>query len=127
MPGATRSITSVTFMSIARRWAKFRRVFRRRLAISLRWPLGPPEWVVSYLASARLLGQRTGELHVALPSDGNDRDFAPEPFTPFYRRSVYQSMRTAADRTLTLLRERIKSLPDEIRGEAEKILTLRSE
>jgi len=90
-------------------------------------PLGPRELVGSYLASARLLGQRTGELHVALASDGNDPDFAPEPFTPFYRRSVYQSMRTAADRTLTLLRERIKSLPDEIRGEGEKILTFRSE
>jgi maltose alpha-D-glucosyltransferase/alpha-amylase len=90
-------------------------------------PLGPRELVGSYLASARLLGQRTGELHVALASDGNDPDFAPEPFTPFYRRSVYQSMRTAADRTLTLLRERIKNLPDEIRGEAEKILTFRSE
>src|SRR5690242_9163219 len=90
-------------------------------------PLGPRELVGSYLASARLLGQRTGELHVALASDGNDPDFAPEPFTPFYRRSVYQSMRTAADRTLTLLRERSKNLPDEIRGEAEKILPLRSE
>jgi len=90
-------------------------------------PLGARELIGSYLASTRLLGQRTGELHVALASDHGDPDFAPEPFTPFYRRSVYQSMRTAADRTLTLLRERSKNLPDEIRGEAEKILPLRSE
>ena len=80
-----------------------------------------------YLASAHLLGQRTGELHVALASDRSDPDFAPEPFTPFYLRSAYQSMRTLADRTLILLRDRVKALPEEARAEAEKILALKNE
>ena len=35
----------------------------------------------SYLSSALLLGQRTGELHRALASDVKDTAFAPEPFT----------------------------------------------
>jgi maltose alpha-D-glucosyltransferase/alpha-amylase len=36
----------------------------------------------AYLDSAKLLGRRTGELHVALASDSSSPAFAPEPFTP---------------------------------------------
>ncbi len=81
----------------------------------------------TYLESVRLLGQRTGEFHVALAADVNDPDFIPEPFTPFYRRSAYQSMRTLADRALALLRDRLKTLPEDVRGEAESILALKSD
>ena len=81
----------------------------------------------TYLESARLLGQRTGELHVALASDPADPDFAPEPFTPFYRRSAYQSMRTLADRALALLRDRLKALPEDARADADKTLALKNE
>jgi maltose alpha-D-glucosyltransferase/alpha-amylase len=49
------------------------------------------EMIGPFLTSANLLGQRTGELHMALASDHQDPDFAPEPFTQFYRRSLYQS------------------------------------
>ena len=56
------------------------------------------ETIGPYLGSAGLLGQRTGELHMALASDRRDPDFTPEAFTPFYRRSLYQSLRTSADR-----------------------------
>ncbi len=81
----------------------------------------------TYVESVRLLGQRTGEFHVALAGEVNDPDFVPEPFTPFYRRSAYQSMRTLADRAIALLRDRLKTLPEEVRGEAESILALKSE
>jgi maltose alpha-D-glucosyltransferase/alpha-amylase len=56
-----------------------------------------------YLEEARLLGQRTGEMHIALAGDPEDAAFAPEPFTLFYQRSLYQSMRNLAGRTLQLL------------------------
>ena len=39
------------------------------------------ELIGTYLRSACLLGQRTGEMHVALASDSKDPAFAPEPFT----------------------------------------------
>ena len=68
------------------------------------------EAIGPYLGSASLLGQRTGELHMALASDRRDPDFTPEPFTPFYRRSLYQSLRTSADRAVTLLRDRLAVL-----------------
>ncbi|HWP59190.1 MAG TPA: maltose alpha-D-glucosyltransferase [Candidatus Acidoferrales bacterium] len=75
----------------------------------------------SYLASAELLGQRTAELHGALASDG-EAAFTPEPFTSFYRRSLYQSMRSLANQALTLLARRVKSLPEEARAGAERVL-----
>ena len=77
-----------------------------------------------YLASARLLGQRTGELHLALASDVKDPAFAPEPYTALYRRSHYQSMRTLADQALSLLEKRLAKLPEELRPEAAKLLKL---
>jgi maltose alpha-D-glucosyltransferase/alpha-amylase len=82
------------------------------------------EAIGSYLESARLLGQRTGELHVALASVAKNPAFSPEPFTAFNRRSLYQSMRTVADQALTLLGNRLRNLPQEVRVDAEKVLSL---
>jgi maltose alpha-D-glucosyltransferase/alpha-amylase len=48
------------------------------------------------LSSAQLLGQRTAELHLALTSAPENPDFAPEPFTSFYQRSIYQYSRNLA-------------------------------
>jgi len=79
-----------------------------------------------FLTSTSLLGQRTGELHMALASDRQDPNFAPEPFTQFYRRSLYQSLRTATDRALTLLGERLTSLPEEARARALILLPLKN-
>jgi maltose alpha-D-glucosyltransferase/alpha-amylase len=78
----------------------------------------------SYLSSALLLGQRTGELHRALASDVKDPAFAPEPFTALYRRSLYQSFRTLADQSLSLLEKRLPGLAEDIRPDAAKILQL---
>ncbi len=46
-----------------------------------------------YRQTARDLGQRTAELHLALASNKVDPAFTPEPFGRLYQRSVYQSMR----------------------------------
>ncbi len=66
----------------------------------------------SYLTNAELLGQRTAEMHLALASRDDVPGFAPEPFTPHYQRSIYQSMRTQIVQTLALLRRRAKDNPD---------------
>lgn len=47
------------------------------------------ELMGSFLCTAELLGQHTAELHIALASDNEHLDFAPEPFSSFYQRSVY--------------------------------------
>lgn len=46
-----------------------------------------------YVEMAGLLGRRTGELHLALMSLSQSPDFAPEPFSPLYQKSLYQSIR----------------------------------
>ncbi|KPK08319.1 MAG: alpha-amylase, partial [Gemmatimonas sp. SG8_28] len=80
------------------------------------------EMVGIYLESARLLGQRTAELHVALGSRDDDPAFAPEPFTGLYQRSLYQSLRSKAELSLTLLGKRVRSLPPDVRGIGEAVL-----
>jgi maltose alpha-D-glucosyltransferase / alpha-amylase len=80
----------------------------------------------AYLSSALLLGRRTGELHAALASDVKDPAFSPEPFTALYRRSLYQSLRTMADHSLSLLEKRLQGLPQEVRPDAEKVVKLES-
>jgi maltose alpha-D-glucosyltransferase/alpha-amylase len=75
----------------------------------------------------RLLGQRTGELHLALASHPEDPLFAPEPFTPFYQRSLYQSMRNLSQETFDRLRRHLPALAEDSRAEAEKVSALKAE
>lgn len=81
-----------------------------------------PERIGTYLESARLLGERTAAMHLALASEADDKDFAPEPFTPFYQRSLYQSMRNLATENLKLLRKLHKGLPAHQADEAQLVL-----
>jgi maltose alpha-D-glucosyltransferase/alpha-amylase len=85
------------------------------------------EVIGPYMESARLLGQRTGELHLALASERTDPIFAPEPFTALDRRSLYQSFRTSAAQSLTALKRRQTSLPEDTRAGARKIVSLEKE
>jgi maltose alpha-D-glucosyltransferase/alpha-amylase len=75
-----------------------------------------------YPEKARLLAQRTGQLHLALASAGDDRAFAPEPFNAMAQRSVYQSMRALLRRTFTLLQKALPDLPESFRDEAKQAL-----
>jgi maltose alpha-D-glucosyltransferase/alpha-amylase len=82
------------------------------------------EAIGTYLVSVHLLGQRTAELHMALVSAPDDPEFAPEPFTFVYQTSLYQSMRGQAVRTLQLLREKLPSLPEEVKETTSKVCEL---
>jgi maltose alpha-D-glucosyltransferase / alpha-amylase len=81
-----------------------------------------PERIGTYLESARLLGERTGAMHLALAGEREARDFAPEPFTPFYQRSLFQSMRNLATENLKLLRKLVRTLPEAEAAQAQKVL-----
>ncbi len=74
------------------------------------------ELIGPYLESARLLGQRTGELHLTLASS-EDPLFSPERFTKLYQRSLYQSMRTLARQVYKSLENQLEALPAGIRNE----------
>ncbi|REJ75867.1 MAG: maltose alpha-D-glucosyltransferase [Planctomycetota bacterium] len=84
-------------------------------------PNSVQEVVGPYLQSAELLGRRTAEMHLALAS-GDSEAFAPEPFTKLYQRSIYQSMRAEARKTLSFLMKRAASLPGDARDLAQRLL-----
>ena len=69
------------------------------------------ELVGGYVETARLLGKRTAELHIALSSNREDVAFAPEAFNAMYQRSLYQSVRNLVLRTFQQLREQMDALP----------------
>ncbi|MDB6147096.1 MAG: Maltose alpha-D-glucosyltransferase, partial [Spartobacteria bacterium] len=75
-----------------------------------------------YPEKAKLLGQRTGELHLALASSSDDRLFAPEPFNAMAQRSVFQSMRALLRRTSALLQKKLGELPEGFQQEAKDVL-----
>jgi maltose alpha-D-glucosyltransferase/alpha-amylase len=81
----------------------------------------------TYSELARLLGQRTAELHLALSSDSQDPAFAPEAFTPFYQRALFQSMRNLAVQSLDELRRGLERVPAAVRPEAQELLGLEVE
>ena len=83
--------------------------------------------VGSFQEMARLLGQRSGELHIALARNQSDPAFAPEPFTDFYRQGLYHGMIGQATRCFTRLRSNLRYMNDEVRADAEKLLSSEQE
>ena len=59
---------------------------------------------------------------LALASGGERADFAPEPFSALYPRSLYQAMRGSAGRVLRELRRRLPELSEKTREDAEKLI-----
>jgi maltose alpha-D-glucosyltransferase/alpha-amylase len=80
------------------------------------------DMIGSYLETARLLGLRTGELHVALASSPDNPAFAPEPFSKLYQRALYQSMRSLTAQNFQLLRRSLTRLPETLQPHAKEIL-----
>jgi maltose alpha-D-glucosyltransferase/alpha-amylase len=80
------------------------------------------ELIGSYLEVVRLLGRRTGELHATLAGRSEDPDFAPEPFTDFYRHGLYHGMLARLGRTANLLRSSLGRLPETVRADAQAVL-----
>jgi len=74
-----------------------------------------------YLEAASLIGRRVAELHLALISDNQDPEFAPEPYTNLYQRSAYQSMRNLQSAVMRQLVARLAALPQEVRKLAERV------
>jgi len=77
----------------------------------------------AYLEQARLLGDRTADLHLALAASAAPA-FAPEPFSLHYQRALYQSMRSLTTRTFQSLRKAAPRLPDTLRAQAEAVLAM---
>ena len=70
---------------------------------------------------ARAMGERTAEMHLAL-AGGADPAFVPEPFSTLYQRSLYQSMRSLAGRSLRRLAAELDGLTEPVAGRARRLL-----
>jgi maltose alpha-D-glucosyltransferase / alpha-amylase len=83
--------------------------------------------MTDYLEDARLLGKRTAELHLAFSKPSGNPDFEPEPFTDFYRHSLYHGIVGQADRSFQKLRRQLKVLPKKLHAAAKLVLDLEPE
>jgi maltose alpha-D-glucosyltransferase/alpha-amylase len=82
------------------------------------------ETIGAYLETANLLGVRTGDLHRALADAPDNPDFAPEPFSELYQRSVYQAIQATARRSLRQLERIEPNLPEPVASDARAVLLL---
>ncbi len=85
-------------------------------------PEAVSELLGEYAEAARLMGCRTGELHVVLAS-GSTPEFVPEAFTDHYRQGLYHGFIGEANRALVSLQQAIPGLAPPVQMEAQKILT----
>jgi len=77
------------------------------------------------LEFARLVGVRLGELHLALASVVEYPEFAPEPISLQYQRSVYQSLRNTLGDVVDQLQREQHRIPEHLREQAAQLITLR--
>jgi maltose alpha-D-glucosyltransferase/alpha-amylase len=87
--------------------------------------LVPPvmnELLGGHAEAAVLLGHRTAELHIALSSHPEMPEFAPEPFTEFYRHGLYHGLLAQMNKSLEALRQHLDMLSGSAQEEARMVL-----
>jgi maltose alpha-D-glucosyltransferase/alpha-amylase len=87
-------------------------------------PASVAEAIRGYLATAEVLGRRTGELHVVL-ADSSDPAFAPEPLTKEDVKAIVESMRERAREHLNLLEAVLPRLDERVQDDARQVLRQR--
>ncbi|MFL6311481.1 MAG: maltose alpha-D-glucosyltransferase [Terriglobales bacterium] len=80
------------------------------------------ELLGGHAETAVLLGRCTAEMHIALSSQPEIPDFAPEPFTEFYRHSLYHGLLAQMNKSLDALRNHVEQLSGAAQEEARAVL-----
>lgn len=75
----------------------------------------------------QILGKCTGEMHLALASSNDITGFIPEPYTPFYQRSLYQSYRNTLLKSFSILHKSIPLLNPEYADLCQEVLSKENE
>jgi maltose alpha-D-glucosyltransferase/alpha-amylase len=81
----------------------------------------------AYVERVNLLGQRTGEMHLALNSKPNEKDFEPEPFSLHYQRSLYSSLTSLVRGTFQSLDKGLNKLSGSTKDEAKEVLGMKND
>src|SRR3989339_243761 len=76
----------------------------------------------NYINMTKILGKRTGELHLALSSNKKDKNFSPEPITYSYQKTVVSSMKSQTCRVFGFLKGHFDNLKDNLKKDANEIL-----
>ena len=82
---------------------------------------------VTVAERTRVLGVRTGEMHIALASNTSMSDFAPEEFSLHYQRSLFSSLQSLVRSTYQSLSKNMKKLSPEVRAEAEEVFAMKDD
>ena len=88
-------------------------------------PASVTEAIRTYLATADILGRRTGEMHVVLADNPANPAFAPEPLTKDDLKNTADAMRRRADDHLALLEAVLPRLDERAQSEARQVLQQR--
>jgi maltose alpha-D-glucosyltransferase/alpha-amylase len=96
-------------------------------AVNLPVPQIIAELLGNYLDSIRVLAHRTAEMHIALSSRPDVPDFAPEPFTTFYRQGIYHGIVGELNRSFDTLRSRLRLLPEDAQADISEALNREGE
>ena len=76
---------------------------------------------------ARLLGVRTGEMHLALASGNDFPDFKSEEYSLHYQRSLYAGLQSLVRGTFLNQSKNLQKLDEEARREAEEVLGMKED
>jgi maltose alpha-D-glucosyltransferase/alpha-amylase len=76
---------------------------------------------------AKLIGTRTGQMHLALASGIDIKDFKPEEFSLHYQRSLFSAMVSLVREVFQNLKRNLGKLPPELQSEAEELLKHRDD
>ncbi len=87
---------------------------------------GAPTPHASFLTLVAMIGQRTGELHVALAATSGDPAFDPEPVSTDDIAAWIAAVVAEVDQTFDQLSGRQADLPPPVRAAAERLLAMRT-
>jgi maltose alpha-D-glucosyltransferase / alpha-amylase len=87
---------------------------------------GTPTPHASFLTLVAMIGQRTGELHVALGATSGDPAFDPEPVSTDDVAAWIAAVVAEVDQTFDQLSGRQADLPPPVRAAAERLLAMRA-
>ncbi len=76
-----------------------------------------------YLPLARILGERTAQMHLALARGDLDSTFAPVALSTLHQRSLYQAARTTLNRGFELLESRRRKVPERWQSLVKEVLS----
>lgn len=76
---------------------------------------------------ARMLGERTGEMHLALAAGDDFPNFKSEPYSLHYQRSLYAGLQSLVRRAFDNQAQNLSRLAPDVREEAEEVLALKDD